>query len=95
MKGRKIYLTALRGNAILLMVVDHAYDWWLWTEKGAHRGPLVRALRYLGQASLVLYVYHHLVRYRLFWLPGWTGKHTWHGEYGVFSHCGPACSCAC
>ena len=33
MKERKTYLDALRGIAILLMVVDHAYGWWL-TEAG-------------------------------------------------------------
>jgi uncharacterized membrane protein len=58
---------------------------WLWTERGGHRGPLVHALRDLGQTSLLLYVYHHLVGYRLFWLLGWTKGRSWRGEYGVFS----------
>jgi len=33
----------------------------------------------------MLYVYHHLVGYRLFWLLGWTRGRSWRGEYGVFS----------
>ena len=41
MKERQVYLDALRGIAILLMVVDHAYDWWL-TEAG--RATLVGRL---------------------------------------------------
>ena len=45
MKERQVYLDALRGIAILLMVVDHAYDWWLTkagraTFVGKLHGPL-------------------------------------------------------
>ena len=45
----------------------------------------MRALRDLGQASLPLYIYHHVVGYWLFLLLGWTEGHSWRGEYGVFS----------
>jgi uncharacterized membrane protein len=58
---------------------------WGWTEKLGRSGPLVSALRDMGRTSLLLYVYHHLVGYRLFWVLGWTGGRSWRAQYGVFS----------
>ena len=60
---------------------------WLWVEHLGRSGPVVRALRDMGTASLMLYFLHHLVGYRLFWLLGWVTGRSWRGEYGVF---GPA-----
>ena len=57
---------------------------WLWTERLGWVGPIARALRDMGQASLMLYVLHHLVGYRLFWMFGWVRGRSWRGQYGVF-----------
>jgi uncharacterized membrane protein len=57
---------------------------WFWTERLDRGGLLVAVLRDLGLASLMLYVFHHLIGYRLFWLFGWVSGRSWRGEYGVF-----------
>jgi uncharacterized membrane protein len=58
---------------------------WFWTDYLAKRGPVVHALQIMGRASLWIYVIHHLIGYRLFWLLGWVNGRSWRGEYGTFS----------
>jgi uncharacterized membrane protein len=58
---------------------------WLWTGHWHRAGPLVQTLCQMGRASLVIYVLHYLVGYRLFWLFGWVHGRSWRGQYGVFS----------
>ncbi len=58
---------------------------WFWTDHLGRRGPIAHALQIMGRASLMIYVFHHLIGYRLFWLLGWVGGRSWRGEYGVFS----------
>jgi hypothetical protein len=41
-------------------------------------------LRILGSETLLLYVFHHLLGYRLFSVMGWVTGRSWHGRYGVF-----------
>lgn len=60
---------------------------WFYTERRGTAGPFARALCDLGVSSLMLYAFHHLVGYRLFWLLGWVKGRSWRGEYGVL---GPA-----
>lgn len=62
---------------------------WLWTDRLDRRGPVVAALRDMGLSSLMLYVFHHLIGYRLFWLLGWVNGRSWRGANGVF---GPICA---
>ena len=57
--------------------------WW-WTEAWGRTGPVLRAVCDMGRASLALYVLHHLIGYRLFWLFGWVHGRPWRGQYGVF-----------
>ena len=57
---------------------------WLWTDRLKKGGLLVAALRDMGVASLMLYVVHHLIGYRLFWLIGWVSGRSWRSEYGIF-----------
>jgi len=48
----------------------------------------VRALRWLrdmGRETLLLYLLHHLVGFRLFSLLGWVTGRSWRGQYGVFN----------
>ena len=68
--------------AVLLLITVVS---WTWTERLSSRGPLVRFLQVMGQTSLMLYVFHHLVGYRLFWLFGWVRGRSWRGEYGIFT----------
>lgn len=42
-------------------------------------------LRDMGQETLFLYVLHHLIGFRLFYLLGWVNGRSWYGQYGVFS----------
>jgi len=58
---------------------------WVWTERWPRSGLAIRALSEMGRTSLMIYVLHHLVGYRLFRLFGWVGGRSWRGEYGVFS----------
>ncbi len=58
---------------------------WYLTEHLAWRGPIMRVVQQMGRASLMLYVFHHLVGYRLFWLFGWVTGRSWRGEFGIFS----------
>lgn len=58
---------------------------WYWTERLARRGFLANTLQVMGRTSLMLYVFHHLVGYRLFYLFGWVHGRSWRGEYGVFT----------
>jgi uncharacterized membrane protein len=41
-------------------------------------------LRDVGQETLVLYLVHHLVGFRLFHLLGWVTGRSWRGQYGMF-----------
>ncbi len=65
---------------VLLILVT-----WAWTERFARRGPVAHALQDMGRASLMLYVFHHLIAYRLFLLFGWVTGRSWRGEYGIFT----------
>lgn len=58
---------------------------WVWVERFERRGFLVMTIRDMGLAALMVYVLHHLVGYRLFWLLGWVSGRSWRGEFGVFS----------
>jgi uncharacterized membrane protein len=58
---------------------------WVWTVKWQRFGLAIRALSTMGRTSLMIYVLHHLVGYRLFWLFGWVSGRSWRGDYGVFS----------
>lgn len=58
---------------------------WTWVEHGARDEWGLRILRQMGQASLLIYVLHHIVGYRLFWLAGWVSGRAWRGEYGVMA----------
>jgi uncharacterized membrane protein len=58
---------------------------WLWTGKWARDGQVVRALSELGRSSLMLYVLHHLIGYRLFSLLGWVNGRSWRGQYGTLT----------
>lgn len=51
---RLVYLDALRGLAILLMVQDHAFDWWLRSE--FHSTPWGRTTEYLGTFAAPLFL---------------------------------------
>jgi uncharacterized membrane protein len=42
-------------------------------------------LRDMGQETLFLYVLHHLIGFRLFYLLGWVTGRSCRGQYGVFS----------
>jgi uncharacterized membrane protein len=57
---------------------------WLWIDRLNKGGPLLAILRDMGLASLMLYVFHHLVCFRLFWIFGWVSGRSWRGEYGLF-----------
>ena len=59
---------------------------WYWTERGEHRDIVSRSLHNMGRASLMLYVFHHLFGYRLFYHLGWVAGRSWRGEFGVFTH---------
>lgn len=61
---------------------------WLWTEHLGRIGSIMRSLRDMGATSLMLYVFHHLVGYRVFWLLGWVRGRSSRGEYGVFDPVG-------
>jgi peptidoglycan/LPS O-acetylase OafA/YrhL len=55
------------------------------------RWPAVlRPLAKLGRAAMMVYVVHHLLGFRLFYLFGWVTGHSWQGQYGVFS---PSAAC--
>ncbi|HID61763.1 MAG TPA: DUF1624 domain-containing protein [Anaerolineae bacterium] len=41
-------------------------------------------LRDMGRETLLLYLLHHLVGFRLFYLLGWVTGRSWRGQYGVF-----------
>jgi uncharacterized membrane protein len=41
-------------------------------------------LRTLGSETLLLYVFHHLLGFRLFSALGWVTGRAWRGQYGVF-----------
>jgi uncharacterized membrane protein YeiB len=58
---------------------------WVWAEKWPRPRLVIRALSEMGRTSLMLYVLHHLIGYRLFWLFGWVNGRSWRGEYGIFS----------
>jgi hypothetical protein len=61
------------------------FGFWLWTERMERRGPIMSALHEMGLASLMIYVFHHLIGYRLFWVLGWVTGRSWRGQFGVFS----------
>jgi hypothetical protein len=58
---------------------------WLWSERWKKRGPIMRLLGGFGRSSLLLYSFHLLVGYRLFFIIGWVNGLPWRGEYGVFN----------
>jgi len=61
---------------------------WLWVDRSERLGPILRALRDMGVASLLVYFLHHLVAYRFFWALGWVTGRSWRGDYGLFSPSG-------
>lgn len=58
---------------------------WYWTERLARRDLISRSLQLMGKTSMMLYIFHHLVGYRLFYLFGWVHGRSWRGEHGVFA----------
>ena len=54
-KTRLTYLDALRGIAILFMVVDHAYDWWL--DAAGHDTSLAATTKFLGTLAAPLFLF--------------------------------------
>ncbi len=52
---RLVYLDVIRGVAILLMVIDHVYDWWL-TEAG-QATSLARVTEFLGTMAAPLFLF--------------------------------------
>jgi uncharacterized membrane protein len=58
---------------------------WLWTEVWRRQGIILGTLQSLGKSSLMLYSFHLLVGYRIFYLLGWVKGRSWRGQYGVFS----------
>ena len=50
----------------------------------ARRRRALGWLRDMGQETLFLYVLHHLIGFRLFYLLGWVTGRSWRGQYGVF-----------
>ena len=54
-KTRLLYLDAMRGLAILLMVQDHAFDWWLRGE--FHPTPWGRVTEFFGTLAAPLFLF--------------------------------------
>jgi uncharacterized membrane protein len=52
---RLFYLDALRGIAILLMVVDHAYNWWL--DEAGHATYLAIFTKFLGMLAAPIFLF--------------------------------------
>jgi uncharacterized membrane protein len=69
--------------AVILWAVALAYALAPWP-------GVLRPLAKLGRAAMMVYVVHHLLGFRLFYLFGWVTGHSWLGQYGVFSP-GAAC----
>jgi len=42
-------------------------------------------LRYMGRETLMLYILHHLVGFRLMYWAGWVRGRSWRGQYGVLN----------
>jgi uncharacterized membrane protein len=55
-----------------------------------HHPGLLRPLAVMGQTAMMLYIWHQLVGFRLFYHLGWVTGHSWEGQYGVFD---PALAC--
>jgi uncharacterized membrane protein len=52
---RIFYLDILRGIAILLMVIDHAYDWWL--DEAGHATFLASSSKFLGTLAAPTFLF--------------------------------------
>ena len=52
---RLYYLDVLRGLAILFMVVDHAYDWWM--DAAGHASPLATYTKFIGTLAAPLFLF--------------------------------------
>ncbi len=72
------------STAILFWLTAAA--WWTTDRLLSHSWTLW-ALEEMGKASMMLYVFHHLVGYRLYLLLGWATGRSFQGQYGLF---GPA-----
>jgi hypothetical protein len=49
------------------------------------RRGLVVPLAFLGRTALFIYVFHHLLGYRLLMAFGWVTGRAWRGQYGVMT----------
>jgi len=45
--------------------------------------PLFNGLGYLGRETLMLYILHHLLGFRLLYWIGWVSGRSWRGQYGA------------
>lgn len=70
--------------SLTLILLLSAFTWVL-VERLRLDGGVVSLLSLFGRTSLMLYIFHLLAGYRLFWLLGWVGGRSWRGEYGVFT----------
>jgi uncharacterized membrane protein len=69
------------SSAILFWLT--AAVWWA-TDRLLSRSQILFALQEMGKASMMLYVFHHLVGYRLYLLLGWASGRSFQGDFGIF-----------